>query len=247
MANAVLQEKKLWGEFVLVPLQVSADGLQEMVVGLRPLHNFAGTIVSMPHKSTIVPLLDEVSPEVRLVGAANVIRREPDGRLVGAVFDGEGFVAGLQSARYEVRNKRGFLVGAGGAASAVAFALAKHDCASLTTVNRIREQAVTLAARVHDTWPQVSVHAETRVEYAFDIAINATSLGMKSEDDLPMRLEVIERSALIAECVIAPEMTRLLEIAKSKGRALHTGVPMLAEQMNLLLQFMSAGDKGAAL
>jgi shikimate dehydrogenase len=90
-ANALLEQQGLFGEYVLVPLHASSDDLTRVITGLRSLQNFAGTIVSMPHKSAIVSLLDEVSPEVDVVGAANVIRREPDGRLIGAVFDGEGF------------------------------------------------------------------------------------------------------------------------------------------------------------
>src|SRR5262245_4294040 len=83
MANALLQEKGLFGEYVVVPLHVSASSLVNVIEGLRHLQNFAGTIVSMPHKSAVLPFLDEISPEASLIGAVNVIRREPDGRLVG--------------------------------------------------------------------------------------------------------------------------------------------------------------------
>jgi shikimate dehydrogenase len=242
MANILLQEKGLFGEYALIPLHASPDGLIHVIAGLRRLQNFAGTIVSMPHKTAVVPLLDEVSPEAQLVGSVNVIRREWDGRLVGSVFDGKGFVAGLRSAGHEVRGKRCLLVGAGGAAAAVAFALAKYGCASLTIVNRTEKKAVTLAAQVQEAWPQTQIHAGAISGKNYDIAINATSLCMKSDDELPMSMETIEASSLVAECVIAPEMTRLLTVAKTKGRAIHTGVPMLAAQMNLMLRFMRAGD-----
>ncbi len=72
----------------------------------------------------------------------------------------------------------------------------------------------------------------------YDLAINATSLGMKADDALPMSDDIVERSTLIAECVIALEMTRLLEVARGKGRGIRTGVPMLTAQMDLLLRFM---------
>ncbi|MGE0823090.1 MAG: shikimate dehydrogenase [Candidatus Binatia bacterium] len=242
MANTLLHEQNLFGEYVLVPLHVSAGGLPQVIDGLRHLRNFAGTIVSMPHKSTVVSLLDEISPEVSTVGAVNVIRRELDGRLLGAIFDGEGFVSGLWGAGYAVQGKTCLLAGAGGAAAAVAFSLAKHGCTSLTIINRTKEKAVTLASRVQHTWPHLPIHTELSLEKAYDVAINATSLGMHPGDALPLPVEVVESSSLIAECVIAPEITPLLEIARTKGRTIHTGVPMLAAQMDLMLRFMRAGN-----
>jgi shikimate dehydrogenase len=87
-------------------------------------------------------------------------------------------------------------------------------------------------------FPGVHVEAGNAGGGAYDPAV--TSLGMKGDDELPMSHEIVEASVLIAECVclIAPEMTRLLEIARKKGRAIHTGVPMLAAQMELMLRFM---------
>jgi shikimate dehydrogenase len=192
----------------------------------------------MPHKSTVLPLLDELSAEARLVGAVNVIRRESDGHLVGAAFDGEGFVAGLRSVGHDVRGKTCLLVGAGGAAAAIAFALAKYGCRSLTISNRTEAKAASLASRVRAVYPHVQARIGSNPKINFDVAINATSLGTKPSDELPMSYEVIKRSAIIAECVIAPEMTRLLEVAQEAGCVTHTGVPMLTAQMNLMLQFM---------
>lgn len=200
--------------------------------------NFAGAIVSMPHKSAIVSLLDELTAEARLVGAVNVIRRTADGRLMGTALDGEGFVAGLRSAGHEIEGASCLLVGAGGAGAAIAFALARHRCGSLTITNRTASKAASLAARVRAAFPGVPVQAGDAEGGRYDLAINATSLGMKADDELPMSQALVERSALIAECVIAPEMTRLLEIAKGKGRGIHTGVPMLTAQMDLMLRFM---------
>jgi shikimate dehydrogenase len=192
----------------------------------------------MPHKSAIVSLLDELTPEARLVGAVNVVRRTVEGRLVGTMLDGEGFVAGLASAGHDVAGKSCLLVGAGGAASAVAFALAAHGCAALTITNRTASRADALAARVRDAFPGVDVRAGDPEGRRYDLAVNGTSLGMKPDDALPMSASVIEATTLVAECVLAPEMTRLLEAARARGRAIHTGVPMLSAQMELMLHFM---------
>jgi shikimate dehydrogenase len=106
---------------------------------------------------------------------------------------------------------------------------------------------VALAARVQDAWPRVSVDTEMRVKHGYDIAITGTSLGMEPGDEPPMPLDVIEAASLLAEGVIAPKMTRSLEVAKSKGRAVHTRAPMLAAQMHLMLRVMLAREKEISL
>ena len=83
MATALLRRHDRFGPFVLVPMETPRDGLAALVAGLRVLGNFAGAIVSMPHKEAIVPLLDELTPSAETVGAVNVVRRSPDGRLRG--------------------------------------------------------------------------------------------------------------------------------------------------------------------
>lgn len=240
MANELLAQFARFGDFVLLPLQVPAGALAEVVGGLRRVENFAGAIVSMPHKTAILPLLDELTPEAMLVGAVNVIARDADGRLRGTVLDGEGFVAGLRTAGHEVRGAQCLLVGAGGAASAIAFALAGHGCASLAIANRTIEKAATLAERIGAAFPDVAVRVGDDPAERYDLAVNGTSLGMQPGDALPMLPDVIDRAALVAECVLAPEMTQLLEAAQAAGRVIHPGVPMLAAQMELMLRFMGA-------
>lgn len=240
MANAMLERRGRFGAFVLLPMHVASDGLAACVAALRHVRNFGGAIVSMPHKTAVTQLIDELTPEALLVGAANVIRRRADGRLIGTILDGEGFVGGLIGAGHRVAGARCLLSGAGAAASAVAFALAKHGCASICCVNRTRSKADALATRLRQTFPSITVATDATAVARYDIAINGMSLGMNPGDDLPIPRDVIERSALVAECVIAPEMTRLLEVARERGCAIHTGVPMLEAQMAMMLDFMGA-------
>lgn len=241
MINALLELRGELGAIVLLPMHVSAAALDGVISGLRLIQNFSGAIVSMPHKSAIAELLDDLTPEARLVGAVNVIRRRADGRLVGTVLDGEGFVAGVRSAGHEVDGAACLLVGAGGAGAAIAFSLVRHGCKSLRIENRSASKAVALAARVREAFPRAKVEVHDAAGVRYDLAINATSLGMNAEDDLPLSSDVIDRSALVAECVASPETTRLLELARRRGRAVHSGVPMLAAQLELMLEFMRAG------
>jgi shikimate dehydrogenase len=240
-ANTALMYAGQLGAYVVVPMHVTADHLADFVNSLRHMRNFGGAIVTMPHKVSIVPLIDELTPEARLIGAVNVMRREPDGRLIGTALDGEGFVGGLVSSGHLVRGAKCMLAGAGGAASSVAFALGKHGAAVLYLTNRTRSKAEALAMRLRENFPQLAVHVHTPPRVPVDFAINGTSLGMKINDPLPFEESLIDRARVVAECVIAPERTKLLELARRKGKRIHTGLPMLAAQVKLMLDFMRAG------
>lgn len=240
MANALLQQRGLLGSFVLLPMHVGASDFAAFMSGLRAIRNFGGAVVSMPHKVVACEWVDELTPEARLVGALNVVRRNADGSLTGTMLDGEGFVAGLLGAGHVVQGRDFLLVGAGGAASALAFALAKHGCGSLCILNRTQDRADALAVRVRQAYPRVKVSTSDHPTAHYHVGINGTSLGMKVGDALPLSAAQMERCAMLAECVVAPEKTPLLTLAASQGKTIHTGVPMLAAQMNLMLAFMVA-------
>lgn len=238
MVTATLERWGRFGDYVLVPMATPAGALADVIGGLRRIQSFAGAIVSMPHKTALVSLVDERTPAAEAAGAVNVIRRTGDGRLVATLLDGEGFVAGLHAAGRDVRSKECLLVGAGGAASAIALALAAHGAASVTVVNRTHAKAAALAGRVRAGFPNVRVAIGDASDRRYDLAVNATSLGMRDGDVLPMTDDQIDRAALVAECVVAPEITPLLATARARGRAVHTGVPMLHAQIELMLRFM---------
>lgn len=236
LGNALLHARG--AEAVLVPLHVAAGGLAEALTGVRAMRNIAGLMVSMPHKQSILPLLDTLSPEARLVGAVNVVRREADGRLAGHVLDGEGFVAGLLAAGHTVRGVDALLVGAGGAASAIAYALAAHGCASLTLLNRTPAKAHELAARLAALFPATAFRTEDAPGTRYGLAVNGTSLGMRADDAPPLTDDQVGRSLVVAECVLAPERTALLERAAGFGCKTHSGLRMLEAQMEAHLAYL---------
>jgi shikimate dehydrogenase len=237
LVNAACAERGL--DLVMVPLQVAGPDLAQVVHSLRAVGTFRGAVVSMPHKSALLSLLDDVSPEGRQVGACNVFRREPDGRLAGAMLDGEGFVAALARAGHTVRGRRVLLAGAGGAASAIAFAIAKHGAAALTIHNRTTARADTLVARLRAAWPALDVTTGGPGCAGYDLVVNATSLGMRPGDALPIDPSNLVAGTVAAEIVIRPEPTPFLTAAAARGCAVQHGAPMLAEQIGLLLDFMT--------
>lgn len=156
---------------VVVPMHLPSEGLSSFLAAIRQLHNLAGLVVTVPHKTKVIDLCDEVYEQARLVGAANAIRRTQDGRLVCDMFDGQGFLGGLLANGIDPRGQRVLLLGAGGAASAIAFALASHGASALTIANRTQEKARVLAARVAAAFPACRATVGPANPAGFDMVV----------------------------------------------------------------------------
>jgi shikimate dehydrogenase len=154
------------------------------------------------------------------------------------MLDGEGFVAGLRAAGHEVRGRRVFLAGAGGAAAGIAFALGKHGAAALTIHNRTSARADDLVARVQAAWPRLAVARGGPSPAGHDLVVNATSLGMRPDDDLPLDPGGLAPGMLAAEAVISSAPTPFLAAAAGHGARVHPGLRMLEAQIELLIDFM---------
>jgi shikimate dehydrogenase len=227
---------------VIVPCHVAAEDLRDVIMGLRRMRNLDGIIVTVPHKEAVAKLCDSLTEEARLVGAVNAIRRHPDGHLTGGQFDGEGFVAGLRKAGHAVAGRRVLIAGAGGAASGIGFALLRHGVAALTIHNRTADRAEALAQRLRGTFPSVSIAVAGPDASGHDIIVNATSLGLRPDDPLPIDAQGLAPPMLAAEVVMQPELTPFLTAAARRGCAIHGGYPMLAEQVALLARFIAGED-----
>ncbi|HYD31103.1 MAG TPA: shikimate dehydrogenase [Azospirillaceae bacterium] len=227
---------------VMVPMHVPSAYLASWFAGLRRIGNLDGIVATVPHKEAIAALCDDLGPEARLVGAANVVRRAPDGRMIGEMFDGRGFVGGLRSQGIDPAGHRVLLIGAGGAAAAIAFALAAAGVAHLTIANRTAVKAEKLANRVATAFPGVAVDAGDPDPRGCSLVVNGTSLGLKPDDPLPVRVERLEGAAIVAEVVMQPARTALLEAAAGMGCRMHEGFHMLEAQLALLAEFLTASD-----
>ncbi|CAN7761614.1 shikimate dehydrogenase [Rhizobium leguminosarum] len=223
---------------VMVPMNVAPADLARVIGALRVLESFDGAIVTVPHKQAILPLCDRVSARARAVGAANVLRREPDGQLVGDQLDGIGFLAGLTHAGITVSDKAVYLAGAGGAANAIAFALADAGVLRLTLYNRTREKIEVLRNKLFTTYPNLTVTLGNSNPSGHDLVVNATTLGMNPSDPLPFDALKLTPGMVVAEVVMEPEMTPLLAIAQAKGCSIHLGHPMLEHQLQLMADFL---------
>ena len=227
---------------VLVPMHVTPDQLPQALDGLRAMHNFGGFIATMPHKAAMLALCDAIEGDAARIGAVNCVRREQDGRMIGAMLDGIGFVEGLRQAGTELGGTRVLLAGAGGAASAIAFALAEAGVAKLTILNRTASKAEDLAERVSVAYPTCSSEGCSVVGDlgGYDIVANATSLGLRAGDPLPLSPEGLHAGQIVAEAIMEPEVTPLLAEAAARGARCHPGLPMLRCQIELMARHMGA-------
>ncbi|WP_194972617.1 shikimate dehydrogenase family protein [Aquiflexum lacus] len=236
LINTIFSEKQ--HNKVLIPIHSDSKSLKEVVLGLQKIKNFKGAVITMPHKAAIVPYLDKMSEEVVQSQACNVIRRSENGELHGHMLDGEGFVSGLIQQGHEVRNKNIFLIGAGGAATGIAFSLCKNGVNILKIYNRSKRKAEILKGKIDQYFPHKNIELSDEPDEKTDILINATSLGMNLTDKPPISIDRITSDTLVAEVIIKPEMTSTLIEAQKKGCQIHQGIHMLKAQLRLMLDFM---------
>jgi shikimate dehydrogenase len=238
MMRKVFEQRGIDG--VLMPMHVAPKDLPAFAQALRGIQNFGGMVVTVPHKTTMGALCDEITAAARTVGAVNIVRRDPDGRLFGDILDGRGFVAGLRLHGIEPKGKKILLAGAGGAANAIAFALAEAGATQLAVYNRSADKVHAMFARLGPVYPQVELLLGSRDPQGYDLIVNATSLGMASADQLPLDAHLLKSEQTVAEIIMAPALTPLLAAAQVKGCRIQYGSPMLACQIELMADFMGA-------
>ncbi len=196
---------------------------------------FVGSSVTIPHKESVMALLDEVSEGARLIGSVNTIVSRED-KLIGYNTDAPGFLRGLrENGGYEPEGKDTVLVGTGGAGRAVAFGLAGEGVASLMLVNRTVARAERLGEEVSRAYPDVRVSVEGEIPEGFEyhLLVNGTSVGMKHtamEEASPVNRDRLVPGALVYDLIYNPEETVLLKQAKEAGSQTLGGLPMLVFQ-----------------
>jgi shikimate dehydrogenase len=230
----------------VVPLGVRSENFREAFPQICRFSNFHGALITMPHKAAVVDWLDEASAAVRVAGACNAVRRNEDGKLVGDMFDGEGFVRAAAGAGRNIAGQRVLIIGAGGVGSAIAAAYAKAGAAEIALFDTRAEAAELLADRLRLNYVGLKISLGSNDPSGFDVAVNATPLGTYPGDQLPMDPSRLSRSALVGEVVLKPGTTAFLAAAKARGVACVTGLDMLFEQIPAYLEFFGFPPATAA-
>jgi shikimate dehydrogenase len=222
---------------VVVPMGCRSEDYSVFLPAIFSLSNMRGALITMPHKVTTLSLVDKISPAAAIAGACNAVKRDEAGHLVGDIFDGEGFVRGLERKGQVVAGKTVLVVGAGGVGSAIAASLAARAprILKLFDVNRVTCEA--LRSRLLAHYSDLEIMTDSHDPGGCDIVVNATPLGMNAADPLPINIDRLSPSTFVGEVVMKQEMTAFLAAAKAKGCAVQLGIDMLYEQIPAYLEF----------
>lgn len=222
---------------LVVPMGCQPEHFAAALRGLFALENIRGALITMPHKVSVVDLCDEVTPTVRIAGSCNAVKRDPSGRLVGDMFDGEGFVRGLARKGLALRGVRALVVGCGGVGSAIAASLAGAGAAALALYDANAASANALADRLRAHYPALAAATGNKDPAGFDLVVNATPLGMHPGDPLPVDAARLEPRTFVGEVVMKSEQTAFLAAAQARGCRVQVGTDMLFEQIPAYLEF----------
>jgi len=222
---------------MVVPMGCQAAHYPAFLKSVFTLTNIRGALITMPHKVVTVDLLDEVTPTVRVAGACNAVKRTEDGRLVGDMFDGAGFVRGVQRKGFDLRGKRVLVVGTGGVGCAIAASLAGAGIAAISLFDMNNASAQALGDRLKTNYPQIEVRLGSNDPAEHDLVVNATPMGMNDGDALPMDVSRIAPDTFVGEVVMKTEMTAFLKAAQARGCRVQVGSDMLFEQIPAYLEY----------
>ncbi|GAB3186082.1 shikimate dehydrogenase family protein [Hydrogenophaga aquatica] len=222
---------------VVVPMGCKPDAYPELLRSVFNLTNIRGALITMPHKVTTVGLLDDVTPTVKVAGACNAVKRTEDGRLVGDMFDGEGFVRGVRRKGLELQGARVLVVGSGGVGCAIAASLAGAGIAAISLFDVNTASAEALGQRLKTEYPAIDVRTGSNDPAGFDLVVNATPMGMNEGDPLPLDVSRLAPSTFVGEVVMKTEMTAFLTAAQARGCRVQVGSDMLFEQIPAYLEY----------
>ncbi len=214
-------------------IEVAPANLPTAVAGMRAM-GFRGVNCTIPHKVAVVPLLDELTPAAKAIGAVNCIARQGS-RLLGENTDGKGFLQSVQE-HGPVAGKSAVLLGAGGAARAIGVELLRAGAGAITVVNRNAARGRELVAVLDAVAAGKSCYVPWQGDYAMpegtDLVINATSIGLYPDVEarVPLDVATLRRGMVVCDVIPNPPRTRLVRDAEARGCVVLDGLGMLVNQ-----------------
>jgi shikimate dehydrogenase len=230
---------------VVVPIGVEPAAYSAVFPALFRTTNIHGALVTMPHKIVTVGLVDELTTTAQIAGACNAVLKRPDGSLLGDMFDGAGFVRGMERKGRPIAGANALVVGSGGVGSAIAASLAAGGLKAIGLFDAAPAAAEALGGRLRQHYPSLAVTTGSNDPAGYDILVNATPLGSNPGDPISMDVDRIAPGAFVGEVVMKEEFTPLLRAAKAKGCTVQAGTDMLFEMIPAYLEFFGFGTATA--
>ncbi len=212
---------------------VYPEDLETAVKSLKALH-MKGTHITIPHKVSVIPYLDRLTDTADLIGAVNTVY-EDHGQMVGENTDGKGFIKSLEDEQIKITGKKAVILGAGGAARAIAVELALAGAQKIIIVNRSRDRGETLVKLINE---KTTAHAEFtlwegcyNVDEDTDILVNCTSIGLYPDTNVPnINYNTLKSTTVVCDIIPNPLHTRFMAKAQACGCKTLDGFSMLINQ-----------------
>jgi shikimate dehydrogenase len=203
--------------------KLNEDELEKLFVNMRN-KKINGANVTVPFKKAVIPFLDKLSAEAKSTQAVNTIYLEND-KLIGHNTDIDGFELGIRKINYNISNKKIFILGAGGVVPSIIYALNKMKVLEISIANRTREKAENLKKLFGELkiveWGEIP---------DFDMIINATSIGLKKDDEINLNFSSIGKNKLFYDVIYNPKETNFLKTGKELGNVTENGKLMFIYQ-----------------
>jgi shikimate dehydrogenase len=225
---------------VLVPVHVPADRFDEIVPGLMRVANLHGVLVTVPFKARMTAFAQRLGETAQAIGAVNALRREADGSWSGDMFDGIGFVRGIEAKGQRVRGRSALLFGCGGAGAAIAFALAIAGVRSIRIVDPQKDRAVALVETLRKSFPSLDAGVSAAPFAAAHLIVNASTVGMREGDGMPGDIGPLSSDVVVGDVVLGNKPTPLIEHALRHGCAWADGRDMHAGQVEAIMSFFTS-------
>ncbi len=243
--NHLFREHRV--DAVLVPAQVKPEDFEAFASRAMKARNIDGLWLTIPHKSSMVRLLDHCDALGRAAGAVNAARRNADGSIEGALFDGIGFTKGLDHWGIQIAGRRILVVGVGGAGVAIAASLAAKGAGAVGLYARNPGPAIEVAARLREAFQCEVVSVPTPDPAGYDLVVNATPLGLHADDPLAFDVKRIDAGASVVDILMKNQPTPLLRACHARGIAAYPGFEMLIQQVPEYLSFFGLDSIAAAV
>ncbi len=222
---------------VMVAMDVPTDQVKNHFQHMRSVSNFGGCIATIPHKHAAVECMDEVSRRAHDLMSVNVVRVE-NGRLIGDMVDGLGFMVAVKTHGLSMGGKRAALIGGGGAGAAIAQAIAESGADEIVIKEARTERYGFLERLLKNTNPKIKISFELTSLEGFDLVVNATPVGMNDDANVPFPTDTLSPSTLVADVVTNPKVTPWLAAALKKGCEVQYGAEMAYGQFGLMGRHM---------
>jgi shikimate dehydrogenase len=223
---------------IVVPVHIPAAQFDAAMHGLTRLANIAGIIVTLPFKERAMVFAQVVHEAARQIGAVNTMRREPDGSWSADNFDGAGCLKAIAAGGGSVAGRSVLLIGAGGAGRAIAVSLARAGAKSIAIRDLDTTRSTALAHHLATHFPDIPVTAAIAPASSYEVIINASPVGMRPGDGLPVPVDRLDAATFVMDIVAYSGTTPLLDLARQAGCKTNVAAAMVMGQAELMLDFI---------